>query len=69
MQPQEQFWFTPQEAAVYLRLSVETLAQWRVLGRGPIFTRRVHPGGKKPIIRYRKANLDAWLAGDAQQAA
>ena len=53
--------YTPREAAEYLRLSVETLAQWRWKGAGPTFIRRIHPGGRKPIIRYTRQGLDEWL--------
>ena len=60
MQP-DQVWFTPKEAAQYTRLSVETLAQWRWQGKGPQFVRRLHPGGRKPIIRYHCDELDRWL--------
>ena len=60
--------FTPQEAAAYLRLSVETLAQWRWRRIGPAFIRKTHPGGKKPIIRYTRGALDTWLFSEQKVA-
>jgi len=46
----------PQDAADYLNLSVDTLAEWRCRGGGPIF----HKLGR--AVRYRLSDLDAWLA-------
>jgi len=47
-----------QEAAVYLRTSVSTLAKYRMSGKGPAFIRQ---SPRKTL--YRRADLDAWLAG------
>lgn len=44
------------QAAEYLRVQVQTLANWRVEGRGPAFVRV----GR--LIRYRLSAIDAWLA-------
>lgn len=60
----EQVYFTPREAAEYTRLSIDTLAQRRWLKQEPRFCRVVNPGGVKPIIRYRREDLDAWLTGN-----
>jgi excisionase family DNA binding protein len=45
------------EAAEYLGLKAATLNKWRVHGEGPPFIKV----GR--LIRYRKADLDAYLAG------
>lgn len=47
---------TTQEAAAYLDIKPHTLAVWRWKGTGPAFIRV----GRR--IRYRQADLDAWLA-------
>ena len=43
------------EAAAWLRLGANTLAKWRILGKGPRFTR----AGRS--IRYRRADLEAFV--------
>ena len=48
---------TPEQAAEELGLSVKTLATWRSTGRHALPYIRV--GAR---IRYRRADLDAWLA-------
>ncbi len=45
------------EAAEYLGLKAATLNKWRVYGAGPPFLKV----GR--LIRYRKSDLDAYLAG------
>ena len=52
----------PREAAVYLGSAVSTLAKLRVRGDGPVFLRL----GKS--IRYRKSDLDAWMALSASRS-
>ena len=54
----ERLW-TPQEVAGYLGVPVRTLYAWRSRGAGPQGLRV----GKH--LRYRKADLDAWLEGQA----
>ncbi len=49
-------YFTPPEAAQYLRTSTSTLAKMRVHGGGPAFTRI----GR--AIRYRRAELDSYMS-------
>lgn len=51
-----QVWFTPDEAAAYLRMSPRTLADRRVAGTGPQFVRLDHK-----TVRYRRDWLDEWL--------
>jgi excisionase family DNA binding protein len=55
-------YMTPREAAEYLRSSPSTLAKRRIFGAGPIFTRI----GK--AVRYRRSDLDAWMAGTARRS-
>jgi excisionase family DNA binding protein len=47
----------PKEAADYLRSSTSTLAKLRHKRKGPAYTRI------GVAIRYRRADLDAWMAG------
>jgi excisionase family DNA binding protein len=49
---------TPERAAAELGLSVKTLATWRSTGRHALPFIRC---GSR--IRYRRADLDSWLAG------
>jgi excisionase family DNA binding protein len=50
-------YYTPEEAAEYLRSSPSTLAKLRLYGGGPVFTRI----GR--VIRYRRSDLDHWMSG------
>jgi len=52
------------EAAAILRTAVRTLRNWRALRKGPRF-RRV---GQR-MVRYHRADLLAFIAGDASKAA
>jgi excisionase family DNA binding protein len=52
----------PAEAADYLRSSASTLAKARRSGLGPTFVRI----GRS--VRYRRADLDSWMAESAQTA-
>jgi predicted DNA-binding transcriptional regulator AlpA len=49
----------PSEAAAYLRLSISTLAKWRLSGSGPPYSKV----GRAVV--YRRHDLDSWL--DARQ--
>ena len=51
-------YMTPKEAAEYLRSSPSTLAKRRLTGNSPPFSRI------GAAIRYRKADLDAWMAAN-----
>ncbi|MBB4853542.1 hypothetical protein HNP40_000908 [Mycobacteroides chelonae] len=54
-------WLTPEDAAIYLKVTEQKLADLRYLKEGPRF-RRV---GR--LIRYTHADLDSWLdAGTVQ---
>lgn len=48
------------DAAAYLQLSVPTLERFRLAGGGPLFA-KLTPGPRGPV-RYRRADLDAWIA-------
>ena len=50
---------TTEEAAIYLGLSPQTLANWRVRGLGPVYLRLGSPG--RPRIVYLPEDLDAFL--------
>jgi predicted site-specific integrase-resolvase len=43
-------------AAEYLGVAPQTLAVWRIRGTGPVFLR------VRRIVRYRREDLDRWLA-------
>ena len=49
---------TTEEAAIYLGLSPQTLANWRVRGLGPVYLRLGSPG--RPRIVYLPEDLDAF---------
>jgi excisionase family DNA binding protein len=53
---QTETYYTPDEAADYLRSSTSTLAKLRLHGGGPVFTRI----GR--VIRYRRSDLDSWMS-------
>lgn len=47
---------TPEQAALYLTLSISTLARMRIAGNGPVFI-RLSP----QKIGYRQSDLDKFL--------
>lgn len=51
---------TVKEAAAYTTLSAVTLNRLRSVGGGPVFYKL----GR--VIRYDKADLDAWMAGQTR---
>ena len=55
-------YYTPEEAAEYLRSSRSTLAKLRLRGTGPVFTRI----GR--VIRYRRTDLDRWMGAKLAQS-
>lgn len=61
---------TTHDAARLLRLSPDTLRQWRRrrCGAGPRFV-RLNSGGPKPRIRYLIDDLAAWLRTNTVQDA
>lgn len=44
------------EAAAYVRLGKPTLERFRITGSGPVYVKL------GSAVRYRKVDLDAWLA-------
>src|SRR5262245_57118902 len=58
--PSQDIFFTPKEAAAYLRVSKSYLDKLRVYGGGPRFLRL----GKRKVL-YRKSDLNAWLASQS----
>lgn len=48
-------WLTPNQTATYLQVPVRQLQQWRYLRKGPPYSL----AGR--AVRYRRADLDAWL--------
>ena len=53
--PDDEKFFTTQEVARFLRVTVRTLERWRSEGEGPPI---ITMGG---LIRYRSDDLDAWI--------
>lgn len=47
---------TPKEAAVFLSVSMETLAMWRSQHRGPDFVKL-----ESRLVRYWLSALESWL--------
>ncbi|AGH50185.1 hypothetical protein G432_12320 [Sphingomonas sp. MM-1] len=52
-------WFTPDDAADYLRLTRRGLEDMRAKGTGP----RFHKVNDR-VVRYHVRDLDAWLLGE-----
>lgn len=59
-------WLTPAEAAQITRLTQSTLKDKRWRGTGPKFT-KLSPG-RGGRIRYRRADVIAWLNGERTEA-
>jgi predicted DNA-binding transcriptional regulator AlpA len=55
--------FTETEAAAYLSYRPRTLASWRRTGHGPRFV-----AVSKTSVRYRKSDLDAWIASRVRRS-
>lgn len=54
----EKRWYSNQEAAMYLGLSVKHLSNLRSEGR---LTFRQENNGKRPLIYFEKSKLDAYM--------
>lgn len=50
---------TPAQLAEELEVSTRTLANWRWAGIGPRYTKL--GDGRTARVRYRRADVDAWL--------
>lgn len=59
--------FTTEEAAIYLGLSRQTLANWRLRGLGPAYSRL--GGAGRPRIVYLIEDLDAFLRANRVEKA
>jgi hypothetical protein len=63
--------FTPEEAAAYLKVSIPTLAKWRMDGMvrkgipAPGFIKLAEGRADKGSVLYEKAELDRWIREDA----
>jgi hypothetical protein len=55
--------FTPGETAIYLNARRDLLRSWRWRGCGPRYV------GCGSLVRYRKCDLDSFLAGEQPEAA
>lgn len=55
-------WLTPDQAASYCGMTARGLEEQRYRRRGPTFHK---VSGR--IVRYRRADLDAWLEAGRQQ--
>lgn len=51
---------TPPEAALFLKVQLDTLTKWRCAGSGPVFHRIGGP--KRGAIRYSSTDLEAFVA-------
>ena len=47
------------ELAEYLGIAVSTIADYRLKGIGPVYVKIGH------LVRYRKADVDNWVANKA----
>lgn len=54
---EDSFWLTKTQTALRLNISVRTLDRWYCQGIGPL---RYNNG---EIIRYKRIEVDAWVAG------
>lgn len=50
----------PREVAAYLRTSIDVLAYWRHMGRGPAFVKL----GRR--VYYRWSDLESWVSENVQ---
>lgn len=58
---------TPRQLAEELDVSLQTLANWRWSGVGPRYTKL--GDGRSARVRYRRADVDAWLKARESGAA
>ena len=55
---------TPQEVSQLIKISVSTLENWRMQGRGPKFIKL--GGGPRGHVRYRQQDVEDWMFEDAK---
>ncbi len=53
---------TPREVSQYIKASLSTLYKMRLFGGGPYFVQL-----NKRIVRYRKSDVDNWLAAQKSE--
>jgi predicted DNA-binding transcriptional regulator AlpA len=56
-------WLSPREAALLVGMSRDHLARLRCEGGGPPFAK---PSAR--VVRYRRSDVDAWLADHMRQS-
>ena len=61
MKKEWESWLTPDDVGHLLAVSVKTLANWRVRGTGPPFSKMGH------TIRYRYADIQTFMADRMQK--
>ncbi len=59
----EKTYLTPKEASAYTGISIPKLAKLRIEGRGCPYI-RLGESKTKAVIRYRRTDLDHWLASN-----
>lgn len=55
---------TPKEAAAMLRVSTDTLENWRAKRRGPAWAKLGE--GKRAPVRYRRGDVEAFLKAGSE---
>lgn len=53
---------TPTETAARLKVAVNTLRDWRRLGKGPPFFK------KGNLVRYKTSDVESWIQGGVYPA-
>lgn len=54
-----------EEAAVYVGLPAETLRTWAARGHMPVVRLKGDGTGRRPMLRFRKTDLDQWVERQA----
>ncbi|MGW3179923.1 helix-turn-helix domain-containing protein [Kitasatospora sp. NPDC001119] len=65
--PDPDEWLTPREAGALAKLTPQTMSNLRWRGEGPTYT-KLSPG-RGGRIRYRRRDVEQWLAGKTATAA
>ncbi|MDI5964826.1 helix-turn-helix domain-containing protein [Streptantibioticus silvisoli] len=60
-------WVTPQEASRLVKVTVQTLANWRARKTGPAY-KKISPG-RAGRVRYSRQTVLAWINGEREPAA
>lgn len=59
-------WLTAKQAAALMSVAVNTLARLRMHGDGPPYAK--HGRGKQAAVRYKRSDLEAWMASHARRS-